>query len=233
MKTKLLVLIIALFFILSGCKNAASIENSSYIISSSSDSSSGVAVNELKKVYKDESYSNSLIQINYPQFQTQQENYQAINEEIAAAIPAYVTATCGEDREGLTLEMDYSVYTHQGKWLSVVFEGLLNVSSATHPSNQLFSLNFDLTTGKRATLNDMIPADSTTIEKLRNAYPPVDEKTEWLQGISDEELLELLKSSDSLFGDTYSYISSEGLHISLPAPHAIGDHVEFLLSDAL
>ena len=233
MRIKFLLLIIAILLVLiSGCGNPSFPENRSDIESSLADSPlSAFCINTLRKTYITNSHADSFVQVDYPQIQTDQNDYKSINEEIAAMVPLFVVSTYGEDYHGLTLEMDYTVYTYMGKWISVVFEGIGNVQDTAHPTNILFSLNFDLVTGSRVALSDIFPIDSSTVQKLREAYSSDDYKAEWLQEIPDIQLLELLQNSDRLFGNTYSYFTSEGLYVSLQAPHAIGDHVEFRIPD--
>lgn len=223
---------IALLVLISGCGSPLLPDNRPSIESSLVNPlSSAICINTLKKTYITDSHADSFVQVHYPQIQTDQEDYKSINDEIAAMVPLFVVSTYGEDYHGLTLEMDYTVYTYMGKWISVVFEGIGNVQDTAHPTNILFSLNFDLVTGSRVALSDIFPIDSSTIQKLREVYPPDDYKAEWLREIPDIQLLELLKNSDHLFGNTYSYFTSEGLYVSLQAPHAIGDHVEFCIPD--
>lgn len=216
-----------LLIALSGC-GQTTVDNDS---SNSNFLSADVSTHEagiLQKVYSDYSHDQSTVEIAYPQI-SRGTTDAAINHEVLKAIEAFAPSFYGADYEDLDLKMRYELYIYNNEMISIVFEGVGNKEGTAHPTNHFFAVTFDLATGHRVKLSDFLRLDSTLIEKLREQSRLGDDREEWLADIPDKELLKILQNSNTLFQGTYSFFSEEGLGISFEAPHALGDHLEYIL----
>ncbi|GMK38559.1 hypothetical protein PCCS19_16130 [Paenibacillus sp. CCS19] len=143
-----------------------------------------------------------------------------------------------------TMDIDYAVKRMDDKILSIQYTGYANSKGAAHPNNLYFTTNVDLTTGMKMLLKDTVKLDDSFVKLLRSAkYVPFDpsldlskEAADELSNWSDAELLTYMKQADDIgIGNVlnvFTYRTADALGISLSVPHALGDHVEFEISNA-
>jgi hypothetical protein len=175
--------------------------------------------------------------IEYPSISglNDQENQKKINTILkneALKILNYYT-----DSFGFTeLTIGYQITLSNKSILSIQFSGTGNVDNAAHPNNLFYTVNIDIQEGTKLRLNDIVEIDSDFVDKLYNGdfkalWP---EQGEYISYYSKNEMLKYLKDADSLDNigsenqsDVFSYFTSDGLGISIPVSHSIGDHAEF------
>lgn len=124
----------------------------------------------------------------------------------------------------------------QFHFLSIRFSGTGDVYNAAHPSNLFGTVNIDIQEGTKLILNDIVYIDSDFADKLyigdfKALWP---EQGEYISHYSKDKMLKYLKDAESLDNigsenqsDVFSYFTSDGLGISIPVSHSIGDHAEF------
>jgi hypothetical protein len=143
-----------------------------------------------------------------------------------------------------TMDVDYTVKRMDDRILSIQYTGYVSSKGAAHPNNLYFTTNVDMTTGMKMLLKDTIKLDESFVQLLRKAkYVPADpnldlstEAANELNNWSDAELLTYMKQADDIgIGNVlnvYSYRTKDAVGISISVPHALGDHVEFEISNA-
>lgn len=120
--------------------------------------------------------------------------------------------------------------------VSIVFESFFNKSGTAHPTDWLFSINYNPTTFEIIAFSDMYYID----EKLYNIFAQYAEKEilklcdgKWPDGwgsfsetlCSKENFLQGMKTETEF---AY-YYTNEGIGISYPIGHALGDHKEVVI----
>ena len=120
--------------------------------------------------------------------------------------------------------------------VSIVFEGFYNLKSAAHPTNWLFSLNYD-----RKRLEEIPFAEKYAVNApLYKSFVSVAENAikeaaggTWPEGWPS--FGESLCSEDAFINGMRAerefcyYLREDGVVISYPVPHAVGDHMEAVI----
>lgn len=119
--------------------------------------------------------------------------------------------------------------------ISIIFDGLVNERSAAHPIHEFFTINFNPATLKTISFSqhylidkDLYKTFSTIAEKdlleLCNGSWPDGWKSFSEELCSEEYFLK------SMQNDTFNYFyTANGIGISYPVPHPIGDHKEVII----
>lgn len=143
-----------------------------------------------------------------------------------------------------TMDIDYTVKRMDDQILSIQYAGYANSKGAAHPNNLYFTTNVDLTTGMKMLLKDTIKLDESFVQLLRSAkYVPFDpsldlskEAVNELNNWSDAEMVTYMKQADDIgignVMNVFTYRTDDALGVSISVPHALGDHVEFEISNA-
>jgi len=134
------------------------------------------------------------------------------------------------------LRVDYRVTICTNDVLSIVFEGMINGRTAAHPIQLLFTLNMDPKNGHIIHYDDRYVIDDALYATFAEyAQKEVAKRAggEWPESLSNfsekicskEKFLDGIVSSD----EWYVFFTAEGVGISYPVAHALGDHWEVIL----
>ena len=154
---------------------------------------------------RDKSYLEKEINITYPVLYTKSDKINALIEREAVSI-SY---------------MDEEI-------ISIIFKGYGDRKYSNHPTYQFYTLNIDLVTGEKLELSDIVDVDAVINDLNEKNYSFVMYETESVSEryyINDYVEFDALYSCDS--GNfVYSYVTKDGIGLSIPVYHAIGDHKE-------
>lgn len=193
-----------------------------------------------REVYTDDAHPNSRISIAYPVFL--QSGMEEINADIADFVSSFVTEEYGENISDLDLEINYEIKRYDAAYLSILFEGTGNVYTAAYPNNLFVTKNYDIQQTKEITLGDICTVDTVFAEKLYAAMQQKVEGDSYYGTETDSDaimqmicpdtavLLRELLTCDMDLDGCQSYLTPQAIGISLPVPHALGDHVEVEIS---
>lgn len=230
-------------FCLSGCnplerKNLPQ-DSSDFFEPSVQNEHSGTESNVQDAVYTDVSHQNSRVSCIYPVFYG--ESMQEINDDILASVKGFAENYYGKTYTDLQLELTYKIKRYDSNYLSLVFTGTGNVSTAAYPIDLFWTKNYDLQKKQIITLSALHTIDYKFAEAL---YVAVQEKfTSLAQQDSSfdaavmweifqayyptvDALLSVLQKCDTDSTSCQSYITRKTIGVSLPVPHVGGDHVE-------
>ena len=232
-KLCLYLIIYILLFILVSCKNNFEYNDSKQsILTANSDINNTNSPNyTIRQEVLTEFSNNNKISINYPQLISDERDFYKTNQLIKHTMENILKLKYGGNYENLTLNVDYRITLSNNSLLSVVFEGLSNVISAAHPINVFFTLNIDLINDVKLNIDDIITVDSELIRIYRDEWKKqsLSEISDYINDFKDDELKIWFKDEDE--GEhCYIYLTDTQLGISLTVPHAMGDHVEILIS---
>lgn len=179
-----------------------------------------------EKTWEDKSHKGSSVSIKYPQLGGG--DYSKANRIIQDAVKNYPTSVYGDNYADLVLDMNYQIALDDNSMLSIVFAGIGNVRAAAHPNNTLFTVNVNVDSGKKLSLEDSYQIDEKFIRIFKEQWRAQSntEISDYIFTLTEEELKNQLTAADSAGSTVYSYFTDKNLGISFPVPHAIGDHVE-------
>lgn len=134
------------------------------------------------------------------------------------------------------LELDYRMASFSDEMISIIFEGLFSYKKAAYPIHVFFTLNIDPTNGQKISFADRYVIDDALYDVFAAyAQKDITEKAggtwpeDWgsfSEAICDKDaFLDGLSSSK----DFHVFYTDEGIGISYPVPHAMGDHLEVIL----
>lgn len=140
-----------------------------------------------------------------------------------------------EDLPQYYLDLDYRLTLCTEDTVSVVFEGLYNFKTAAHPLHEFLSLNVDPQTGKEIALSDRFAVDDALYETFA-AYAEAD-LTQKLDGWPEnwKSFSEAICSKERFLNgvaqgnEFYVFFTEEGVGVSYPIFHVMGDHMEIVL----
>ena len=177
----------------------------------------------------DKSYSEKEIDITYPVLYTKNDKINALIEKEAKSV---IDAIWVGDSENLELDIDYKIAYMDKDILSIIFKGYGYRKQTNHPTYHFYTLNIDLSTGEKLVLSDIADVDgviSDLKEKNYRFQMKEDEDTILDFYINDYVEFDKLYSCDR--GNfVYSYVTKNGMGLSIPVPHFIGDHQEVEIS---
>lgn len=182
-------------------------------------------------------YSENGIIIKYPQITKlkdtvkQKSLNQILKTEAVKGLHEYVDS--GTEAH---VEIDYEIKRQSERFLSVQYTGVRYVKSAAYPNHIFYTTNLDMKQASKLRLSDLIKIEKPLLELLKNgeitAVQP--EQKGLIVGFTQDELIQSLTSADLTKGsteesalDTFSYLTSDSLGISIPVAHAVGDHAEY------
>lgn len=177
---------------------------------------------------------NSNIVINYPTLQGK--GFENSNELIKSTIRNLVPEIYGIDYFDLDLEMDYKISFQNNSFISIVFEGMGYVKTAAHPNHLFITLNINVKNGTQIKLSDMYTINDNFkeiyFETAKKQAPERFTKEEWLSLIEelekDSSTNWYFEHADSING-LQSYLTQNGLGLSMPVQFALGNHFEILI----
>lgn len=142
--------------------------------------------------------------------------------------------------EGATIEAVGRVVDNRAPLLSVVYTGHYVASGSPYPISLLYASTIDVAQGKRVRLSDAVNVDKAAkaLQQGKGRMPEgadsavFADAAEYVRTEEQALLLSQLKAADFAgdgFPDAFSYRQGEEtIVISLPVPHAVGDHAEFV-----
>lgn len=170
-------------------------------------------------VFEDESHTNSTVSVTYPVF----ENMQMINGQIADFAASFASKTYDADYTDLELNLKYTVKRYDSKYISIVFEGMGNVRTAAYPNSIFVTKTYDLQTQKEVKPTEICKIDTHFAEEVYSAFCGNASLSAEFQSVypDTDALLTALQTED-----TQIYFTDKSVGVSIPVPHAIGDHME-------
>ncbi|WP_431086151.1 DUF4163 domain-containing protein [Paenibacillus sp. 8b26] len=184
-----------------------------------------------------EKYSENGIIVKYPQItklkdaEKQKSLNQILKNEVLKGLHEY-----GDSGSGVHLEIDYETKRQSERFLSVQYTGIRYVKDAAYPNHIFYTTNLDMNQASRLRLSDLVKIEKPFIELLKNGkITAVQPEQKGLIGdFTQDELNQWLTSADVPEGsaeeselDTFSYLTSDSLGVSIPVAHAVGDHAEY------
>lgn len=135
-----------------------------------------------------------------------------------------------------SLTLDHEVTYQTENLVSIVFRGMYHASDAAHPTNILFSINLSPILGSRIYLRKLYSIDQALYQEFSAAATQAllsQMDGQWPDGwgsfsetLCDWERFRLGMYQES---DFHWYCTPEGITVSYPVPHSLGDHQEVTL----
>ena len=138
------------------------------------------------------------------------------------------------------LLISYDLKSNTEEWLSIIYYADYSSAYSAHPSNLIYTTNIDKRGSRRLRLSDILDLNKDFVQEFRTwEWKGTSEESgeiksaiyQYVENITDEELLEGFRGADQIGSGNpwgiYSYLTQNGLGISLEVPHYAGDHAEF------
>ncbi|NFO14118.1 DUF4163 domain-containing protein [Clostridium botulinum] len=204
--------------------------------------------NEYELVSKN--YNKNNIKINYPEIKkfNDDEKLKSINKYLKGCALKVLDDYVKEDPnlEAVNLNVNYDVKFKNEKYISIVYEGEVNVNGTAYPSSIFYTTNVDLESGNiirlsdYSNVNDILNKlkDPKNIKVIAENDELAAAQKDFILNIGNDNLINMVKNADfhevntkieSPKDGVYSYFDKDGIVISLQVNHAIGDHAEFKL----
>ncbi|MBN1049352.1 DUF4163 domain-containing protein [Clostridium botulinum] len=204
--------------------------------------------NEYQLVSKN--YNKNNVKINYPEIKkfNDDEKLKLINKYLKGCALKVLDDYVKEDPnlEAVNLNVNYDVKFKNEKYISIVYEGEVNVNGTAYPSSIFYTTNVDLESGNiirlsdYSNVNDILNKlkDPKNIKVIAESDELAAAQKDFILNIGNDNLINMLKNADfhevntkieSPKDGVYSYFDKDGVVISLQVNHAIGDHAEFKL----
>ncbi|MCP3806885.1 DUF4163 domain-containing protein [Paenibacillus sp. Lou8.1] len=141
-----------------------------------------------------------------------------------------------DSNSGVHVEIDYEIKRQSEQFLSVQYTGVRYVKDAAYPSHMFYTTNLDMKQTSRIKLRDLVKVEKSFIELIKSgkitAVQP--EQQGLISDFTKDDLIQLLANADVTKGspaeaemESFSYLTSDSLGISIPVAHAVGDHAEY------
>ncbi|MBY6836812.1 MULTISPECIES: DUF4163 domain-containing protein [Clostridium] len=204
--------------------------------------------NEYELVSKN--YNKNNVKINYPEIKkfNDDEKLKSINKYLKGCALKVLDDYVKEDPnlEAVNLNVNYDVKFKNEKYISIVYEGEVNVNGTAYPSSIFYTTNVDLESGNiirlsdYSNVNDILNKlkDPKNIKVIAENDELAAAQKDFILNIGNDNLINMVKNADfhevntkieSPKDGVYSYFDKDGVVISLQVNHAIGDHAEFKL----
>lgn len=204
--------------------------------------------NEYELVSKN--YNKNNVKINYPEIKkfNDDKKLKSINkylkESALKVLDDYIKEN--PNLEAVNLNVNYDVKFKNEKYISIVYEGEVNVNGTAYPSSIFYTTNVDLESGNiirlsdYSNVNDILNKlkDPKNIKVIAENDELAAAQKDFILNIGNDNLINMVKNADfhevntkieSPKDGAYSYFDKDGVVISLQVNHAIGDHAEFKL----
>ncbi|OSA90292.1 UNVERIFIED_ORG: DUF4163 domain-containing protein [Clostridium botulinum] len=204
--------------------------------------------NEYELVSKN--YNKNNVKINYPEIKNfnDDEKLKSINKYLKECALKVLDDYIKENPnlEAVNLNVNYDVKFKNEKYISIVYEGEVNVNGTAYPSSIFYTTNVDLESGNiirlsdYSNVNDILNKlkDPKNIKVIAENDELAAAQKDFILNIGNDNLINMVKNADfhevntkieSPKDGVYSYFDKDGVVISLQVNHAIGDHAEFKL----
>jgi hypothetical protein len=134
------------------------------------------------------------------------------------------------------VEIDYEIKRQSERFLSVQYTGVCYVKDAAYPNHIFYTTNLDMKQASILRLSDLVKIDKPFIDLIKSGkFSAVEpEQKDLLGNLTQDDLILALASADVPEGspveagiESFSYLTSDSLGISIPVAHAVGDHAEY------
>lgn len=204
--------------------------------------------NEYELVSKN--YNKNNVKINYPEIKNfnDDEKLKSINKYLKECALKVLDDYIKENPnlEAVNLNVNYDVKFKNEKYISIVYEGEVNVNGTAYPSSIFYTTNVDLESSNiirlsdYSNVNDILNKlkDPKNIKVIAENDELAAAQKDFILNIGNDNLINMVKNADfhevntkieSPKDGVYSYFDKDGIVISLQVNHAIGDHAEFKL----
>ncbi len=234
------------------CINNVSIKREVLAINKTNYSNMKISLSNEFKQYEiiDEVYSKNYVKINYPQIKDYADSAKVnyINKDLKDAALSILNIYVGNGTNinDINMNVDYEVKTKNNKYISIVFNGLVNIKGTAYPTSIFYTVNVELEKGSTIGLSNYINIQDILkklkklddVKMLSENDKLIEAQKSVIKNISDDELLSILEDADFHKKDGvieipkkggYSYMEDNKIVISIPMIHAIGDHAEFII----
>ncbi|NOW05653.1 DUF4163 domain-containing protein [Clostridium beijerinckii] len=239
-------------FYVNNLKYINSIKKEVLAVNKTNNSNMKISLNNELKQYEivDEVYSKDHVKINYPQIKNYADavKLDSINKDLKNAALSIVNIYVENNTNinDINMEVNYEVKTKNNKYISIAFNGLVNIKGTAYPTSIFYTVNIDLEKGSIVGLSDYANVQDVLkklkklddVKMLSENEELIEAQKSVIKNISDDELLNILKDADFHQKDgvieipkkgAYSYMEDNKIVISIPMIHAIGDHAEFII----
>lgn len=188
----------------------------------------------------DQVYEEEGLKILFPQLISESDADKAdlVNDIIQEDLRAYFTELhASEEKNGAaTMELSYSTESMANNALTVSYSGVLNWEGAAYPQHVYRTIVINLVDPAQVVLTDAFDVGESFAERFRGGmYAPLREDLDLeasgkdITGIIDAigspaELAKRLADPSTPF-----VLSLQGVIVSVPVPHAVGDHLEMAI----
>lgn len=193
---------------------------------------------------EEHTYTDGGIVIKYPQVSglTDSQMQDNLNKIIEDAALVGLQDIVNED--GMVYQVRYQMTNNSSALLSMYFDGYLIVPGAAHPSLLLNTVTIDVQKQATVTLSDIIAIDSSFAEALMEGdfssmgfdFDMTEDVrsdiNEYLLAVGQDSLIEELNNADTSVWSAAYFLTQDALVVSIPAVHALGDHIEISLTYA-
>lgn len=237
-KTVVVYTLLLCIIILSSCKlNDKYINNNS--VESDTEIQNLIAENAQPYEFKEEKYIdtehvNSSVTIFYPQIDNQE--YTQINNLIKNFVKNISENIYGNEYEDVTLDLLYEITYSDNKYISLVFRGQGNVSSAAYPNRLLIAVNIDVVNSEILSFYDIYNKDNELLKTISDNFNTqfVPGKLKELKIKNNDESFNKIKQQLSTIGinnidelltdNTKFYFTEKSVCFCVDVPHAVGDY---------
>lgn len=187
-----------------------------------------------EKKYMDTEHINSCVTISYPQIDNQE--YTQINNLIKNFVKNISENIYGNEYEDVTLDLLYEITYSDNKYISLVFRGQGNVSSAAYPNRLLIAVNIDIVNSEILSFYDIYNKDNELLKTISDNFNIqfVPGKLKELKIKNNDESFNKIKQQLSTIGinnidellidNTKFYFTENSVCFCVDIPHAVGDY---------
>ena len=213
MNKKILLCLLLILLILSGCKKGV-------IESGINNDTESVTISEQTYLFTE---NNCSIQVSYPKID--REEYKTINDMFYIIATYQWMEASGLEKNYLDAVIEYDVMTFNEYIISVKFTGYYMIKSSAYPVDVCFAASFDLHSQKPLEIFDFI-SHKNAFERVQNDDLVIEYGG--LKALSFEERSSLIASvltENDPYRMTQVYIENENLYFVVESPsHALGDY---------
>ncbi|WP_313585063.1 hypothetical protein [Lacrimispora sp.] len=189
----------------------------------------------VESIYTDNNETaNQFVDIKYPQICGLGNNHveQSINDQIkTTALEVLDEFTTLDEME---ISVKYSLDISSPSYLSLHFIRKSFHSAQAYPLIRIIALNFDIDSGEKIILKDVISIDDNFVKsffhnfQLQGSYESLDEKNIINKYVSEVISIEKFYACDEdLFSDCQSYFTDNSLFISIAVPYSAGSYAVY------
>jgi len=148
---------------------------------------------------------------------------------------AAMQASEGPVNNGVTVQVTYRVMWQGPRVLSVIFDWYWDSDEGEDPSNNITTLNLDVTNGKRIALTQIAHVDTNLESAIKRGvfnmvYPASDvinDPLAYFDTSVDPYISDCFQSGTSNYGDLSFYFTKNGLALAFCTEHPLGEYMTF------